>query len=412
MQISIALLIVLLALLIFYFNRRLQPGSAWFSSSLLVIASLLLTHHFAFSGDSVFWMAVFFNHFSPFFYLLGPFIYFYVRSTLSDRTGLSRKDFWHFIPFTLQLIGILPYVFKASDYKMWVAGEIMRDIYNMVKIPELVIFPVIINVIARPLSWLGYTGYSLFLVQRFQRHYPVRHRIPLADARNILRFMTAFLWLCLLTEFSFIALTIEYLVNFVDGTQELATLFWLRITSVGVAFIPAMLLFFPEILYGIPRWRSNQGLVSQDGTSASFAPKNDEGLSETFDDIETGEHSFVSATPQFKELANRINHFMDEGKPWLDPEFSLDDMTRELDVPKHHLYYCYNSILKTRFTRMRSERRISHACALLDGGATREKTIEAIGIASGFASRSSFLTTFREIKGMSPSDYLKRKKTL
>jgi transcriptional regulator GlxA family with amidase domain len=101
---------------------------------------------------------------------------------------------------------------------------------------------------------------------------------------------------------------------------------------------------------------------------------------------------------------------MNEEKPWLDPNFSLDDMAHELEVPKHHLYYCYNSILKTRFTRMRSECRVSHACALLDKGATREKTIEAIGLASGFASRSSFLTTFREIKGLAPSDYLKRQK--
>jgi AraC-like DNA-binding protein len=412
MQISIALLIVLLALLIFYFNRRLQPGSAWFSSSLLVIASLLLTHHFAFSRDSIFWTAVFFNHFSPFFYLLGPFIYFYVRSTLSDRTGLSRKDLWHFIPFTVQLIGIFPYLLKPWDHKLWVAGEIINDIYNLVKLPGLVIFPVMINVIARPLSWLGYTGYSLFLVKRFQRHYPVRHRIPLADARNILRFMTAFLWLCLLTEFSFIALTIEYLVNFVDGTQELATLFWLHITSVGVAFIPVMLLFFPEILYGIPRWQSTSGTVPHNKSDVSGDQKNDESLSETYVDPESDDDASEGATPHFIDLANRINHFMDEGKPWLDPEFSLDDMARELDVPKHHLYYCYNSILKTRFTRMRSERRIGYACALLDGGATREKTIEGIGLASGFASRSSFLTTFREIKGMSPSDYMKRKKTL
>jgi AraC-like DNA-binding protein len=112
--------------------------------------------------------------------------------------------------------------------------------------------------------------------------------------------------------------------------------------------------------------------------------------------------------PQFRALAERISRHMSEDRPWLDPEFSLDHLSESLSTPKHHLYYCFNSILKTRFTRLRSEYRIAHACQLLDQGATREKTIEAIGHASGFSSRSSFLTTFREIKGVSPSDYMKK----
>jgi AraC-like DNA-binding protein len=410
MQVFIALLIVFLALLLFYFNRRLQPGAVWFSASLLVIASLQLTHHFAFAGDSIFWMAFFFNHFSPFFYLLGPFIYFYVRSTLSDRPGLNRWDLLHFIPFVVQLIGILPYVFRSWDHKIWVAGEIMRDIYNMVKIPGLVIFPVMINVIARPLSWIGYTVFSLILVRRFQQNYPVKQRIPFSDARQILRFMTVFLWVCLLTEMSFIVLTVEYLLNFLNETQELATFFWLQITSVGVAVIPGILLIFPEILYGIPRWQKSRGRVS---TEVSLDPvdlpaaDSHAGSSQT---VERDDREDEDAMPQFQSLASRITRYMNDERPWLDPDFSLDDMARTLEVPKHHLYYCYNSILKTRFTRMRSEFRIAHACKLLDQGETRGKTIEAIGLASGFASRSSFLTTFREIKGMAPSDYLKRQK--
>ena len=408
MQVFIALLIIFLALLLLYFNRRLQPGAVWFSVSLLVIASIQLTHHFAFAGGSIFWMAFFFNHFSPFFYLLGPFLFFYVRSILTDRAGLTRRDLFHFIPFVIQLIGILPYVFKPWDHKIWVAGEIMRDIYNMVKIPGLVIFPVMINVIARPLSWIGYTGYSLFLVHRFQRHYPVRHRIPYADARQTLRFMTAFLWVCVLTEASFILLTIEYLVNFLDETQQLATVFWLHITSVGVAVIPAMLLFFPEIVYGIPRLDTNTAIGSMGESLRLQVRQNEDHPSGSQERIEKNEEPAEDALPQFQALAERITRYMSEERPWLNPEFSLDQLAEILAAPKHHLYYCFNSILKTRFTRMRAEHRIAYACHLLDQGETREKTIEAIGIASGFASRSSFLTTFREIKGMSPSDYIKK----
>jgi AraC-like DNA-binding protein len=265
-------------------------------------------------------------------------------------------------------------------------------------------------VIARPLSWIGYTVFSLILVRRFQQNYPVKQRIPFSDARQILRFMTVFLWVCLLTEMSFIVLTVEYLLNFLNETQELATFFWLQITSVGVAVIPGILLIFPEILYGIPRWQKSRGRVS---TEVSLDPVDlpaDDSHAGSSQTVERDDREDEDAMPQFQSLASRITRYMNDERPWLDPDFSLDDMARTLEVPKHHLYYCYNSILKTRFTRMRSEFRIAHACKLLDQGETRGKTIEAIGLASGFASRSSFLTTFREIKGMAPSDYLKRQK--
>lgn len=406
MQVFIALLIIFLALLLLHFNRRLQPGSTWFSATLLVIATIQLTHYFAFVGESMFWMAFFFNHFSPIFYLLGPFIFFHVRSVLSDRVGLRKWDFLHFIPSIIQGIAILPYVIKPWDHKVWVAGEIMRDIYNLVELPGLVMFPVMINVIARPLSWFGYTAYSLFMVHRFRRHYPVRQRIPFADARQILRFMLSFLWVCLLTEISFILLTVEFLVNFLDETQEQATVFWLNITSFGVAVIPCVLLFFPEMLYGIPRLH----IASVDTPPGMVPPPAVKKTEDLLPEIHAGNEKNLDndATPQFQALAENIMRYMREDSPWLDPEFSLDHLAHHLGVPKHHLYYCFNSILQTRFTRIRSECRIGYACRLLEQGETREKTIEAIGLASGFSSRSSFLTTFREIKGMSPSDYVKR----
>lgn len=77
-----------------------------------------------------------------------------------------------------------------------------------------------------------------------------------------------------------------------------------------------------------------------------------------------------------------------------------------MDVPKHHLYYCFNQILQKKFTQIRAEYRIGHARRLIDEGQTRDKTLEAIGLESGFTSRSSFIIAFREMTGKLPSAYL------
>jgi AraC-like DNA-binding protein len=98
---------------------------------------------------------------------------------------------------------------------------------------------------------------------------------------------------------------------------------------------------------------------------------------------------------------------MNDQRPWLAHDFSMDDLGKILDVPRHHVYYCFSNILKTRFTRLRAECRVRHAQSLIENGGTQEKTLEAIGLESGFSSRGTFMATFREVTGMTPGDYLR-----
>ena len=409
MPLYIALITLFLAVILLFHNHRTHPGSVWISASLVIISLLNITHYLSFTGDSVFWLAVTFNHLTPFYYLLGPFLFFYVRATLSDRVGLSRRDVWHFVPFLLHVVGMLPYLFKPWSYKLWVAGEMIHDVHNMVLIPDLSLFPVEANVTLRPLSWLGYTVFSLYVLWRFSRNYPAQRRIRFEAARPILGFMAAFLVVCLMTELSYTALTIEYFVKFDLKTPEFVTTPWTIRTSAGIAIIPFILLLFPQILYGIPKWPESMEAEPQKAPTPHAPEKT--AHSDEARHVEPAP-VFIApqedATAKFRDLAERIPAFIDSHKLYLDPDFNLDDLADRMKVPKHHVYYCFKDILNTRFTRMRSEYRVRHAKGLIDKGETERMTLEAIGMESGFSSRSAFLVAFREITGMSPLEYLRR----
>ena len=99
---------------------------------------------------------------------------------------------------------------------------------------------------------------------------------------------------------------------------------------------------------------------------------------------------------------------MEEQQPFLDPEFSLDDLAEQLDVPKHHLYYCFRNILNTRFTTLRTEYRIRHAKKLLGEIDLRITTLEAVGRQCGFATHSSFYKTFKSEVGCSPGEFVEK----
>jgi hypothetical protein len=68
-----------------------------------------IAHYFVLYGKSPFWLAIFYNHFTPLMLLLGPLLFFYVRGTLNDTSILKKSDAFHFIPAVIHLIGIVRY---------------------------------------------------------------------------------------------------------------------------------------------------------------------------------------------------------------------------------------------------------------------------------------------------------------
>ena len=84
----------------------------------------------------------------------------------------------------------------------------------------------------------------------------------------------------------------------------------------------------------------------------------------------------------------------------------MDDLAKQLDVPKHHIYYCFKSILDTKFTTLRSQLRVEYAKELLLNGELGKMSMEGIWSKTGFSSRTNFFVTFKEISGLTPLEYI------
>lgn len=72
--------------------------------------------------------------------------------------------------------------------------------------------------------------------------------------------------------------------------------------------------------------------------------------------------------------------------------------------------YCIHEILNTRFPKLKSELRVQYAIDLLESNSKEVLTIEAIGEKSGFKTRSNFYTTFKDLTGVTPSEYIENQK--
>ena len=71
-----------------------------------------------------------------------------------------------------------------------------------------------------------------------------------------------------------------------------------------------------------------------------------------------------------------------------------------------HLAYYFREEQRQPFNEYRNFWRIQHAKKLIREGKTKELTLEAIGLLSGFSTRNTFYTAFRKTEGIPPSAFV------
>ena len=395
MLLYIALLLVLLALILIVYNWKQNNNAAFIGLFFSLIAIYGLVHYFAVYGKSVFWLAIFYNHFSPFFLLAGPFLYFYIRGTLKDRQGLKRKDALHFIPALIHLIGVLPYCFSSFSYKESVAKMIVSNIDNVKKIRVNIFFDSEFNFILRLLLLTSYVIFSFILLRKFTKKKNKFQNTPRKQYIIITRWLTLLLTLVSLLIINFVILC-YYFLYFEESHLRKIVIIINSTTGISFIFLAFGILFFPEILYGLP---NNNSIKPK-----TIRKKLKRNLSKS--ETKFTPPSELEENP-FLKLSEKIQEYFDNEKPYLNADFSIAQISLKMNVPQNHILYCINSIFNMKFSKLKTKLRVEQTKVFLQESVHSNITIDGISQLAGFKSRSSFYNAFREETGITPSDYLK-----
>lgn len=107
------------------------------------------------------------------------------------------------------------------------------------------------------------------------------------------------------------------------------------------------------------------------------------------------------------EQKHRIEQFMDDEKPFLNANLSLNQLAKQMRISPRELSFVINRGFDKNFFDFVSEYRIRHAAGLLERR-DQGKTILEVMYESGFNSKSVFNTAFKQKTGMTPSQYRNR----
>jgi len=394
MLVPVSVLIFLLIIISTIYNYKKNSSLIFLAGFLIPIAIYGLVHFYSVIAKSAIGIVITYGHFMPLFFLPGPMLFFYIRSTLKDSvTKLKRNDLFHFVPFLIALTSIFPYYFWSLSAKYKVAGQIVDQIDRLKIINITWLYPNFINLVIRPFILLIY---SVICLRIINQHKKTNQASIVKQESFIINWLNLLAILSIIISVGYSILTIQYILTNSVSNQTVSHFFINYLIAIAYACIPLLMLLFPSILYGIPIVRAEELAIENQAPTLNS------------DDSVLAMPVLKSLSPEdnFVLLAERILQHINNKKPYLDPKFNIDDISEKLNIPKHHVYYCFNNVINKKFTKIRTELRIEHAKKLLLSEEITISSLEGIWTKSGFSSKTSFFTSFKEETGMTPIEFI------
>lgn len=379
-------IISLLVLMVMtYYNWSANKNIIFLSLYLAFFTTYGLTHYWLTIDARPELAAIFFNHFTPFYLIVGPLLYFYVKGVLSDEFFLKKTDFIHLIPGIIQLVAVAPYTFTVP---FEVKVEMLQGLVENPTLASQIRFNWMFTNEQNALIRLSLLlGYILAAARLLYKHLQ-KSNIPISIKlqRSVVLRWLIYLHISTLILISFY---IFFLFSFSKNSRFIDTQLAATIETLLAVFIVInnlSLLLFPELLFGIPIFRRADSIEVVLDTPANRA-------SVRFKD-----------EAYFQDLGNRFMSYMEAEKPYLSKSFNLGQAAQSLEVPQHHLTLCIREVYDDNFSGIRNTFRVKYAYSLLKSSTHSQKTIDAISDESGFSSRTSFYKAFDREFGMSPGD--------
>jgi AraC-like DNA-binding protein len=405
----ICLLGLFLPVVLLFYNKGFKSANR-FLAGFLFFASLYLLESFTFFYVDSKAIVAFFTNTHGLYYLIGPFSYLYVRSTLKDNSSLTKLDGLHFIPFFTFFIGYLPYMVSPWSYKLMIAENILSENWDTQQFHLNAIIPHKFDQLLNVIQIYFYSISLWYLIWKYKRKSGVK---VMAEKQYAL----VKRWLFVFTAFiSVITLNFTYAMAnmwMYDDKSiflEKASMA-LFFASVIYVLMNMTVMFFPHILYGLPF----EVKAKDDNIVASFEIEEDIQLviepelvlANEDETLTTAVSPHLFSDEYIEKIGVLLQKIICEGLH-LRQDFLMPSITEAEGLPVHHLTYYFNNILKTTFSDWRNDLRIQHAKRLIEQNGESEITLGGIAISCGYNSPSTFIRAFKQYTGTTPSDYMKK----
>jgi AraC-like DNA-binding protein len=299
----------------------------------------------------------------------GPMLFMYVRHMTKPGLRFSPWNLLHFIPFAVFFA--VSVIFRDKPIFDDLSGFFVIDRFISLRIVYSVCF------------MLSVTVYSILSFIMIRQHQ--------ARLKNYVSYTSARMTLDWLKILSISFYTGYVLVFILGGIDILAGL--LHFDPYVIAFILITVFSFAYSFYAI-----RQPEILNVQTLSAGEDESDH----------NGQEKYARSglrDEQAEEYLTRILKYMDDEKPYLDGNLTIDDLSRKTGIPRHYITEVLNEKHGRNFFSFINEYRVKEAISRINDPRYQHYTILAIAFDSGFNSKSTFNTFFKSYTGKTPSEY-------
>ncbi len=385
---------LLIALLLFLYRNK-ELGNNYSLSIFYFFNSIFgIVHNVIFTSESPSTVAFFTNHFMPFYFLVGPSVYFFIKKTYISNKRRS-SDFLHLIPFILVFINISPHIFIPWSEKIEIAKNTINDISFQYDVKFLFMSSITQSILRPAINLIyGLVGTYLFFKNLDRRLFKNE------QMNNAFCWWTGgFLFVFLLSNLSSLLLVGNMVLR---DTIHLNVFKVLPVDIVQGLVMFAFyvqnlcILFIPFILFGT-YFKSEYVVEKHVQTIHENAEK------QNLQQLDLGilnEEKILEISDALKKITAKDDYLAND--------FSLSKLALEINTPYHVLTVYFSKYLKVSFPEWKNRQRIEFVKDKLKSGAANSLTLESIGEMAGFNSRGAFIKVFKKYMGETPSEYLKK----
>lgn len=124
-----------------------------------------------------------------------------------------------------------------------------------------------------------------------------------------------------------------------------------------------------------------------------------------FDHVDNTTQKPITTRAYKDEQVSRVSRLMDEQKPYLLHDITIEALSKISSVPERALSHIINQHFGMNFFEFINGYRIKEAKRLLSDPTCKDKTILELMKAAGFTSKSTFNTLFKKSVGETPSQF-------
>ena len=302
----------------------------------------------------------------------GPFLFLYTKYLLYRRWFFKNRDFLHFVPFIV--FTFLYFSFFREKLSFDTHKLLLTDGY----------------VVARLLysfAFLGSVSYYTFLTLQILQ----RHRKRLQDRFSFLSESNELNWLYVLTAI----FSLTYFVYFALGLYNVVT----NQAYFDIAYTSDI--FLTILAFSVSYFGIKQPYLFK------VVPEEKEDYNESRESNEQKEKYKNSnlSEEQKEEYIEHIYSFMQTERPFLNAELTVQDLSKQLNISRHHLTEILNNDIGKNFFTFVNEYRVEEVKRRLLDERFEHLTIVAIAFESGFNSKSTFNSIFKQNTGSTPSQW-------